>query len=406
MKILIGMDTLHPVVEIASKGLRFRGHEVIVITSVQDESQAGEDLREGVRFIRIHVPPSRYFETWQTIYNYKAIKAFKGYVKSFCPDVVHLHGVHFFFSYGLIPSIRPLVKKVFFTFHSTFAFTYFKLQEFIDFNDLRILNKFYYKVKFWDQFLISIRTRNPFRNLMIRSLLNGVDKRFAVSAALRDSLEQNGIKPVSVLYNGLDVERVLEPMELVSDWKRENNFELKQLIIFGGRLCGEKGLEYLLDSFEKVSVLNSNAYLLIIGSGHSEYVERIKRIIRLKGIDTHVMLFSWMSHSQFQLALQAADLVVVPSVYLDPLPTITLEAMLLKKPVIGSCFGGIPEMITDDFNGVIVNPIDTSRMTQEIIGLLSDSELSKKYGDSGFERVKERFSLETHLDILESIYYG
>lgn len=102
-----------------------------------------------------------------------------------------------------------------------------------------------------------------------------------------------------------------------------------------------------------------------------------------------------------RIVYNASDVVVVPSLYLDPFPTVNLEAMACKKPVVGTCFGGTPEIVRDGITGYIVNPLNVENMAEKIVDLLKNSEKAKKFGQAGYERVKSQFSLDKQ--VLETL---
>ena len=71
--------------------------------------------------------------------------------------------------------------------------------------------------------------------------------------------------------------------------------------------------------------------------------------------------------------------------------------MAFKKPVVGTCFGGTPEAVVDHETGYIINPFNIKETAGKIIDLLSDENKSKKFGEAGYQRVKNNFSLTKQL---------
>ncbi|MDO8548061.1 MAG: glycosyltransferase family 4 protein, partial [bacterium] len=88
-----------------------------------------------------------------------------------------------------------------------------------------------------------------------------------------------------------------------------------------------------------------------------------------------------------------ADVVVVPSIILDSFPTVNLDAMASKKPVVATCFGGSPEAVEDGVTGFIVNPLNIENLAQKILFLLEHREEARAMGERGYERVKKHFTL-------------
>ena len=94
----------------------------------------------------------------------------------------------------------------------------------------------------------------------------------------------------------------------------------------------------------------------------------------------------------------------MPSIYLDPFPRINLEAMASKKPVVGTCFGGTPEVVINNQTGYIVNPLNAEMMARKIIDLLKNFQKAKKFGEAGYQRVINEFSLEKQVKITLEYY--
>jgi len=68
--------------------------------------------------------------------------------------------------------------------------------------------------------------------------------------------------------------------------------------------------------------------------------------------------------------------------------------MACRKPVIATYFGGSREAVKDGETGYIVNPFNIEELAEKIIYLLKNPEIAEKFGEAGYERVKEKFSLE------------
>lgn len=98
-----------------------------------------------------------------------------------------------------------------------------------------------------------------------------------------------------------------------------------------------------------------------------------------------------------------ALLLVVPSVWPDPCPTVALEAMAWGRPVIASATGGLTEIVEDRVNGLLVQPKDSAALLRAITLLLDDAELRERLGQGARDSVR-RFSSEVVVPELEAIY--
>ncbi len=114
-----------------------------------------------------------------------------------------------------------------------------------------------------------------------------------------------------------------------------------------GRLDSTKGIEPLIDAFLAADLYE--AELWIAGSGRQHEEERLHNKTR----DMRVRFLGRVVPREFY---PQVDVVVVPSLWNDNLPSVVFEALAFGKPVIGSRRGGIPEMIQDGENGLLFEP--------------------------------------------------
>ncbi len=105
-----------------------------------------------------------------------------------------------------------------------------------------------------------------------------------------------------------------------------------------------------------------------------------------------------------RLVLQAADLFLLPS-YWEGCPASLLEAMSCGLPCIASAAGGIPEIISDGENGLLIPPRDASALAGAVARLAGDPALSPRLGASARETVRNRFSLEAMVHSHEGLYH-
>ena len=145
------------------------------------------------------------------------------------------------------------------------------------------------------------------------------------------------------------------------------------------------------------------ALVLIVGR-ETDYVRSLLHDAGAAGLENNFACTGWLSGSELAAAYGMSDIVVVPSLYLDPFPTVNLEAGATGKPVVGTCFGGTPEVVQDGVSGYIVNPLDTKKFAEKIMALLRDETLANKLGAAAQMRIMKEFSEETHVQKLTALY--
>jgi glycosyltransferase involved in cell wall biosynthesis len=101
--------------------------------------------------------------------------------------------------------------------------------------------------------------------------------------------------------------------------------------------------------------------------------------------------------------LAILDVLLLPSLW-EGLPTSVLEAMAMKKPIVASAVGGIPELVESGRTGILIPPQDAQALSDAVILLLSQPELAQKMGEAGYGRVCQDFSLSTITLQTETLY--
>lgn len=386
-----------------AKEMHERGHDVLVATSVQERTDEGEIEYNGLKVRRMY---SQYHERWRaylSLYNPQTVHKINEILEEFKPDVVHAHNVHAHLSYHCLRLAKRSEAKVFLTAHDVMSFHYGKLYEFIDKDDLSCSNRPQYRISPFMQMRKYRWRYNPLRNMVIRYYLQYVDTIFAVSNALKDALEQNGINNVTVVHNGIDVEEWKVDQSIVDQFKEQHRLVGKKVVLFGGRLSEAKGGQQAILAMKEVVADTPDAVLLVMGNRNT-YAEKIEHAAQSLGIADNLVFTGWISGDQLKAAYASADVVLVPSVCLDSFPTINLEAMAMGKPVVATCFGGSREAVQDGKSGYIVNPLNVSEMAKKISMLLNGEGIQK--GRMGYEIVQKHFTLKSQVDKLIAGYLG
>jgi glycosyltransferase involved in cell wall biosynthesis len=350
-------------------GLKKAGHQIFVITTVRDKKDEGSIDYEGLKVFRIF---SNYHERWRaylSLYNPRTVKKVRKLIQEIKPDIVHAHNLQPNLSYYCLKIAKKFSKAVFFTARDTMSFTYGKLAT------EKYLKHFNSRVNWQDHLKQAQKRYTPSRNFLIRRCLKYVDKVFAVSNALKGALEQNGIKNVEVSHTGIDVDGWQVSSEKIEEFKKKHKLEGKKVVFFGGRISELKGIEQIKQAMDKIKKEIPETVLLVVGKG---------------GI-------GWLSGEELRAAYACVDVVIVPSIYLDPFPRMNLEAMAVKKPVVGTCFGGTPEIVQDGITGYVVNPFNVELMAEKILDLLKNPQKAKQFGEAGYQRIKKHFSSEAHV---------
>jgi glycosyltransferase involved in cell wall biosynthesis len=199
---------------------------------------------------------------------------------------------------------------------------------------------------------------------------------------------------IRVVPNGVDVERFHPCGET----------RIANLILFVGRLHPTKGLHVLL---EALNYLKTSVRLVIIGrpSSRCGYFRRIVGLIKMINEKTIHTVTYLGKHKPEEVIrwYQKASICVCPSLS-ESFGIVNLEAMACATPVVATCVGGIPEVVNDHKNGILVPSNDAAKLAEGVQYLLDNEEIRRKFGEEGRKCVFENFSSEEVARRLCNIY--
>jgi len=377
-------------------------HEIFVITTTKEKEKVGKQEIDGLVVFSVFSNVSERLRAYLTIYNPVVISEIEKIISEIQPDVVHAHNIHSQISYHAISIAKKYSKKVVITFHDVMPVHYGKLFPKININKNgeEVLD---YKIS-WLKQLIDYKFRwNPFRNILIRYYLKKVDTKISVSHALADALSANGIKDIIVLHNGIDADDFSYVSSEVEGFRDKFNLNNKKVIFFGGRISGAKGGMVALGVLSELSSKFDDLLLLVAGK-EDRYTEKLKEMAIKKGVGERLIITGWLDRGSIKNAYYASTFVLVPSLYLDPFPTVNLEALICKKPVLGTVYGGTKEVVIDEINGFIINPNNQQAVNDRAEELLSDQNLLNKFGNNGYDLVVNKFNAKRIASELIGIY--
>ncbi len=158
-----------------------------------------------------------------------------------------------------------------------------------------------------------------------------------------------------------------------------------------GRVAAMKGQMDAIYAVELLVAEGIKVALTIIGEGDKEYVEQLKRYVRERGLEQYVEFEGYLADpsqvvKRSQFALMCSRF--------EAFGRVTVEAMLLGKPVIGVRSGGTEELIRDHFNGLLYRAGDSRELAQKIKYVVTHPDLARQMGENGRRWCQERFKVE------------
>ena len=237
----------------------------------------------------------------------------------------------------------------------------------------------------------SSRIRSEEDRALLRRLTPSMDRLIAVSRAIVAKLVEEGrtAAPVELIYNGVDLKRY-DLTEACCTLPEEYGFpEGTPLVGAVARLEPEKGHRTLIDAWPLVLEKVPEARLLIVGEGSQRQTLEAQaeslglmgevcsgdRCVGTRGARPGAKVLFTGLRDDVPNVTAALDVAVLPS-YREAQGLAILEAMALRRPVVATAVGGVPEMVEDGRTGLLVPPRDPEALAAAIVRLLTNHPLA------------------------------
>lgn len=225
---------------------------------------------------------------------------------------------------------------------------------------------------------------DPLRLTFVRSALENADYVTSVATSLTE-LADRAIAPIAgkakTILNSVDLSR-LQP-------RTRPALPLHGLVIgSAGLFRYKKGLLYL---FKALGRLNGKFnYSILLAGDYFKEEDRLphQQYLRDYGLQDRTIVTGKISPEQMADYLQLFDILVFPSLFSEGCPLSMLEAMAMKKTIIGSRAGAIPEIIRDHENGLLVDPGSADDIARALTELLGEPALRQKLADNAAQTAR------------------
>jgi len=248
---------------------------------------------------------------------------------------------------------------------------------------------------------------NPIKHLKQSFTLLNITKYFAVSEAVRTDWIQHLKVPddnVSIVYNGIDLERFTpddDYLKVRQKWKIEDD---TKVICYVGRLESYKGVDHLIHAFSQLCKSGIKVKLIIAGksiiSGEA-YEDSLRHLAVQLGIQEHISFLGHVSHPE--QIYQLSDILVVPSLWLEAFGLVVAEAMACQIPVVASRVGGMPEILSGEFQEYLFEPGDENQLFSILKKTLNWRVDNPQLGQRCRKHVIKKFSIDRNIDRVESL---
>ncbi len=248
-----------------------------------------------------------------------------------------------------------------------------------------------------------------------KKCVNSVDKILTVSKFIARTVsvrvpEARG--KLKTVYSGAELNRyvpVWSAGEKRSALRARLGLTNKKAIISVGRLSKKKGVHVLVEAFKQVLPRHPNTVLLIVGSrwfgdnSVDDYVEKLYDMSR--PIRDKVIFTNFVSPDKVPDYYLASDIFVCSSQWREPLARVHYEAMAAGLPVITTDRGGNAEVVTNFYNGIVINDYSNpAAFAKALEFLLSNPAKAMEMGRRGREMAERHFNFSRMAQELQSVY--
>ncbi|MDY6844086.1 MAG: glycosyltransferase family 4 protein [Thermodesulfobacteriota bacterium] len=217
--------------------------------------------------------------------------------------------------------------------------------------------------------------------ILERLMLNPANLIIANSEHTKQSIINMGISSevIKVVYPGFD----FPFSKIQKNQKKDDTIKL----LFVANCIERKGLDILIEAIH--SLHNPSLFLDVVGNDAIEpsYCKKVRKKIERYGLTDHVTFWGKVAWEEVGRYYANADIFVVPSLY-EPYGMVFAEAMSYRLPIIATHTGGIPEIVYDNENGILVPPKDVGALANALSILAKDKPLRNLLGRRGYERSK------------------
>ncbi|NIM20761.1 MAG: glycosyltransferase [Candidatus Latescibacteria bacterium] len=203
---------------------------------------------------------------------------------------------------------------------------------------------------------------------------------------------------VKVVYQGLELERYRFPEKAPRE---------VPLIVAGGGLEPKKGVHIVLQALAELMMRGIRFEAEIFGDGPERL--RLVQLALSLNLGTNVSFVGSMPHQGIIRLFQRADIFVMASIRarngsMEGLPNVLAEAMACGATVVASRLSGIPELVRDGVDGILVPAGDAIMLADSLVNLLLDNELRRRLSLNGRKRVEAFFDLRNNISPLAEYF--
>ncbi len=164
----------------------------------------------------------------------------------------------------------------------------------------------------------------------------------------------------------------------------------QMLVLCVARLIPEKGVVELIETARRICPTRKDVVFLLAGTG--PLMEQLRSMVRTYGLERQFKVLGW--RNDVRDLMKCADVVLLPSYYMEGLPVSILEAMACGKPVVTTKHKGCEDAVVDGQTGYLVPVKAVGPLVEKLVALLDDPTLRARMGRAGRRRAEQYYEID------------
>jgi glycosyltransferase involved in cell wall biosynthesis len=347
------------------KALKSLGHSVTLVSppgvdpfrDYQQSIQKKSAVSKVLSFLSRHAPDIC-FEVMELCYNMAAYRNITAVIKEEKPDLIYERYAFFSFA-GVLVSKKnkiPLILEV---------------------NEVSGIERQRGQVLKW------------LANKIEKYIFNEAYGIVTVSSYLKNHIVGIGVEKskIKVVPNAVDI-KDFDLSVSGSLVRQKYNFEGKTVLGFVGAFSVWDKLEFLIDTFEKMTALNKDLRLILIGDGFNKQI--LERYVSGKGLNNYIIFTGRVGRQEIASHIAAIDICVIPHSNPFGSPVVMFEYMSLEKAVVAPALLPVLDVITDGINGLVFPLNNRQELINCLDKLIKTPQLRKQLGQNARKSVLEK----------------
>jgi glycosyltransferase involved in cell wall biosynthesis len=173
------------------------------------------------------------------------------------------------------------------------------------------------------------------------------------------------------------------------------------MALFLGRVEREKGIDVLIQAAALARRRGAKWCLVCAGTGHIEAMRRYAQELELP--DASLRFVGWVDGEAKRQLLKDCSVLVLPSL-IENMPVVILEAFAQGRPVIASRVGGIPDIVTDGTDGLLVEAGNSEQLSAALVTCFERPALLQAMGKHARSKAVNQYAPDQVLALVEALY--